>query len=155
MEDAVNRAKIYLKAGVDGIMIHSKSKSPNEIIKFSEHYKEITNQLNLKKPLVCVPTTYNQTTESELSAAGFQIIIHANHMLRSAYKAMTETAETILRNQRSLEVDPTCSTVKEIFRTVGFLDVKEKDQENEQSTNIPVIIPAAGEDPIFKKILNE
>ena len=154
MEDAVNRAKIYLKAGVDGIMIHSKSKSPNEIIKFAEHYKEITNQLNLKKPLVCVPTTYNQTTESELSAVGFQIIIHANHMLRSAYKAMTETAETILRNQRSLEVDPTCSTVKEIFRTVGFLDVKEKDQENEQSTNIPVIIPAAGEDPIFKKILN-
>ncbi len=46
-----------------------------------------------------------------------------------------------------------CS-IKEVFKTVGFLDVKEKDQENEQSTNIPVIIPAAGEDPIFKKMLN-
>ncbi|MBT5470231.1 MAG: phosphoenolpyruvate mutase, partial [Nitrospina sp.] len=154
MEDAVKRAKIYLQAGVDGIMIHSKLKSADEIFEFAQHYKEISKELNLNKTLVCVPTTYNQTTESELSAAGFQIIIHANHLLRSAYKAMMETAQTILRDQRSLEADPLCSTVREIFKTVGFLDVKEKDQENEQSTNVPVIIPAAGEDPVFKKILN-
>ncbi len=154
MEDAVNRAKIYLQAGVDGIMIHSKLKSADEIFEFAEHYKEISKELNLNKTLVCVPTTYNQTTESELSAAGFQIIIHANHLLRSAYKAMVETAQTILRDQRSLEADPLCSTVREIFKTVGFLDVKEKDQENEQTTNVPVIIPAAGEDPVFKEMLN-
>ena len=67
---------------------------------------------------------------------------------------MTETAKIILRNQRSLEADPLCSTVREIFKTVGFLDVKEKDQENEQFTNIPVIIPAAGEDSVLKEILN-
>jgi phosphoenolpyruvate phosphomutase len=154
MEDAVNRAKIYLRAGVDGIMIHSKSKSADEIFEFAQHYKDICKQLNLNKTLVCVPTTYNQTTEEELSAAGFRIIIHANHLLRSAYKAMMETAKTILRNQRSFEADPLCSTVREIFKTVGFLDVKEKDQENEQTTNVPVIIPAAGEDPVFKKTLN-
>jgi phosphoenolpyruvate phosphomutase len=154
MEDAVNRAKIYLRAGVDGIMIHSKTKSGDEIFEFAQHYKDICKQLNLNKTLVCVPTTYNQTTEDELSAAGFRIIIHANHLLRSAYKAMLETAKTILRDQRSLEADPLCSTVREIFKTVGFLDVKEKDQENEQTTNVPVIIPAAGEDPVFKKTLN-
>ena len=154
MEDAVNRAEIYLRAGVDGIMIHSKSKSADEIFEFAERYKDICKQLNLNKPLVCVPTTYNQTNEDELSAAGFRIIIHANHMLRSAYKAMMETAKTILRDQRSFEADPLCSTVREIFKTVGFLDVKEKDQENEQTTNVPVIIPAAGEDPVFKKTLN-
>ena len=102
-----------------------------------------------------MPTTYNQITENELRDAGFQIIIYANHLLRSAYKAMTETAKTILRDQRSLEADPLCSTVREIFKTVGFLDVKEKDQENEQSTNVPVIIPAAGEDPVLKEKLWE
>ena len=116
MEDAVNRAKTYLQAGVDGIMIHSKSKSADEIFEFAEHYKDICKQLNLNKPLVCVPTTYNQTTEDELSAAGFSIIIHANHLMRSAYKAMMETAKTILRNQRSFEVDPLCSTVREILK---------------------------------------
>ena len=154
MEDAVRRAKIYLQAGVDGIMIHSKSKSADEILEFAKRYKLISKELNLNKILVCVPTTYNQITENELSNAGFQIIIYANHLLRSAYKSMTETAKTILRDQRSLEADPLCSTVREIFKTVGFLDVKEKDQENEQTKNVPVIIPAAGEDSVLREILN-
>ena len=82
------------------------------------------------------------------------IVIYANHLLRSAYQAMKETAKTLLRDQRSLEADPLCTPVREIFKTVGFLDVKEKDQHDEQTTNTPVIIPAAGEDPVFKKILN-
>ena len=32
LADAMKRAKKYVKAGVDGIMIHSKSKDPNEIL---------------------------------------------------------------------------------------------------------------------------
>jgi phosphoenolpyruvate phosphomutase len=154
MEDALNRATQYLQAGVDGIMIHSKSKSPDEILEFAKKYQIILQDLKLKKTLVCVPTTYNKITEDELSAAGFDIIIYANHLLRSAYLAMMETAKTLLRNQRSLEADPLCTPVREIFKTVGFLEVKEKDQQDEQNTNIPVIIPAAGEDTIFKKLLN-
>jgi phosphoenolpyruvate phosphomutase len=154
MEDALNRATQYLQAGVDGIMIHSKSKNPDEILEFSKKYYILLKELNLDKPLVCVPTTYNKITEDELSAAGFNIIIYANHLLRSAYQAMMETAKSLLRNQRSLEADPLCVPVREIFKTVGFLDVKEKDQQDEQTTNIPVIIPAAGEDTVFKKILN-
>ena len=154
MEDALDRAIQYLKAGVDGIMIHSKSKKPDEILEFAEKYKTISQDLKLEKPLVCVPTTYNQTTEDELSAAGFRIIIYANHLLRSAYQAMVETAKNLLRNQRSLEADPLCTPVREVFKTVGFLDVKEKDQQDEQTTNIPVIIPAAGEDMVLRDILN-
>ncbi len=153
MEDALNRATQYLQAGVDGIMIHSKSKNPDEILEFSRKYQVILKDLKLNKPLVCVPTTYNKITEDELSAAGFNIIIYANHLLRSAYQAMQETAKTLLRNQRSLEVDPLCVPVREIFKTVGFLEVKEKDQQDEQTTNIPVIIPAAGEDLVFKEML--
>jgi phosphoenolpyruvate phosphomutase len=154
MEDALNRATQYLQAGVDGIMIHSKSKNPDEILEFARKYQVILKDLNLNKPLVCVPTTYNKSTEDELSAAGFDIIIYANHLLRSAYLAMMETAKTLLRNQRSLEADPLCTPVREIFKTVGFLEVKDKDQQDEQNTNIPVIIPAAGEDKVFKEILN-
>ncbi len=154
MEDALNRARQYLKAGVDGIMIHSKSKNPDEILEFSRKYQGILKDLKLSKPLVCVPTTYNNITEDELTDAGFNIIIYANHLLRSAYQAMMETAKTLLRNQRSLEADPLCVPVREIFKTVGFLDVKEKDQQDERTTNIPVIIPAAGESLNLKEVLN-
>ena len=120
MEEAIKRATKYLKAGIDGIMIHSKSKNPDEILEFAEKYKHLLKTLKLNKPLVCVPTTYNLITEDELNAAGFSIIIYANHLLRSAYQAMTKTAKTLLRKQRSLEVDPFCTPVREIFKTVGF-----------------------------------
>jgi phosphoenolpyruvate phosphomutase len=154
MEDALARARTYLEAGVDGIMIHSKSKSPDQVLEFSRKYKSLLNDLELDKPLVCVPTTYHTITEEELQAAGFNVVIYANHLLRAAYKSMLETAQTILLNQRSLEVDPLCAPVREIFKTVGFLDVKEKDQQEESATNIPVIIPAAGEDLGLQSILN-
>lgn len=154
LDDALARAKIYLLAGVDGIMIHSKSKSPEEILQFSKNYRQLLKELDLDKPLVCVPTTYNTITEEELSAAGFRVIIYANHLLRAAYKSMIEVSKTLLLNQRSFEADPACAPVREIFKTVGFLDIKEKDQQNEQLANVPVIIPAAGEDILFKPLLN-
>jgi phosphoenolpyruvate phosphomutase len=153
MEDALARARIYLRAGVDGIMIHSKSKQPDEIMEFAGKYSTLLKELEMSKPLVCVPTTYNNILEEELQAAGFQIIIYANHFLRAAYKAMRDTAKSILSNQRSLEADPLCAPVREIFDAVGFLDVKEKDQQDETNTNIPVIIPAAGEAPAIAPVL--
>jgi phosphoenolpyruvate phosphomutase len=155
MENALERARTYLMAGADGIMIHSKSKSPDEILEFSVAYKKILQDLELDKPLICVPTTYNSITEDELKAAGFSVVIHANHLLRAAYKTMLETAKSILLNQRSLEADPLCAPVREIFKTVGFLDVKEKDEQDESNFTYPVIIPAAGEDPILQKILGD
>ncbi|MEE8260185.1 MAG: phosphoenolpyruvate mutase, partial [Nitrospinaceae bacterium] len=153
MEDALNRARIYLQAGVDGIMIHSKSKQPDEIMEFAGKYQSLLKEMEMSKPLVCVPTTYNNIMEEELQAAGFQIIIYANHFLRAAYKTMRDTAKSILSNQRSLEADPLCAPVREIFDAVGFLDVKEKDQQDENNTNIPVIIPAAGEAPDIAPVL--
>ncbi len=154
LEDALMRARVYLEAGVDGIMIHSKSKEPDEILEFASRYRTLLDEMKLDRPLVCVPTTYNRITEEELGRAGFNIVIHANHLLRSAYKAMLETSRSILLNQRSFEADPGCAPVREIFKTVGFLDVKEKDQKDEHFTNTPVIIPAAGEDPVLKPVLN-
>ena len=155
VDEALHRARFYLEAGADGIMIHSKSKNPDQVLEFAKNYQNLNQELKLNIPLVCVPTTYNTLTEDELRTAGFRIIIYANHLLRGAYKAMKEVARTILLNQRSFEADPMCAPVRNIFETVGFLDVKEKDQQDESSTNIPVIIPAAGEDSLLKSVLHD
>lgn len=114
IEDALKRAKMYIEAGADGIMIHSKEKDPQEIIEFCKEYKK----LDVKVPLVAVPTTYNSITEEELAEFGVKIIIYANHLLRSAYPAMKKTAETILENGRSLEADKYCSSIKEILTLI-------------------------------------
>ncbi len=150
VKNALKRAKCYLEGGADGIMIHSKSKSPDEVLEFAASYKDLCKELGVTKPLVCVPTTYNQITEAELKTHGFNIVIHANHLLRSAYKAMEETAKTILINQRSYEADPNCAPLKDIFGSVGFLDVKQKDQEEQVSKGPAAIIPAAGEEKVLK-----
>lgn len=101
MEDALKRAKAYLDAGADGIMIHSRQKDGQEILDFCKEYAKIPN----KKYLIAVPTNYPSLSEDDLRNAGVNIIIYANQLLRSAYTAMNNTAETILKNKRALEAD--------------------------------------------------
>ncbi|MCP4154650.1 MAG: phosphoenolpyruvate mutase [bacterium] len=114
MENALTRAKAYIAAGADGIMIHSKEKTPDEILEFCRKYGEFQQ----KVPLVVVPSTYNSITEDELKNAGVRIVIYANQLLRSAYPAMIKTAETILMNRRSLETNEMCMPIKEILTLI-------------------------------------
>lgn len=114
LDDAIERAKAYLAAGADGIMIHSRKKEPDEILAFCEAYK----QFGQNKPLVAVPSSYNQITEKELQAAGINIVIYANHLLRSAYPAMVNTAQSILQHGRSAECDEHLLPIKDILTLI-------------------------------------
>jgi len=154
LADALERAKIYLEAGASGIMIHSKNEKPDEIVEFAKNFYEFPRELIEGKVLICVPTTYNTITDTELSAAGFHIIIHANHLLRASYKAMENVCEKVLLHDRSFEADSDCATVKQIFKKVGFLDIKEKDKEAADilKSKVKVIIPAAGANELAKEL---
>jgi len=114
MEDALTRAKAYIEAGTDGIMIHSKEKDPGEILEFLQGFSKFES----KVPVVVVPTSFNSITEEELAEYGVNIVIYANHMLRSAYPNMKKTAELILQNHRSLEADELCMPIKEILHLI-------------------------------------
>lgn len=114
LEDAIQRAKAYIEAGADSIMIHSKEKSPKEILEFCEEYKKLENRV----PLVTVPSSYNTITESELIEAGANIVIYANQLIRSAYPAMVKTAETILINERAYEVEDLTMPIKDILTLI-------------------------------------
>ena len=114
IKDAISRAKKYIKAGADAIMIHSRKKTPGEIIAFSKQYKKIKNGI----PLVSVPTSYHSITENELIKLGFKVVIYANHMLRASYPAMQNVAHSILMNGRSLEADDECMPIKDILELI-------------------------------------
>ncbi len=111
MDDAITRAKAYIEAGADGIMIHSRQKSPNEILEFCK----ILRDYNENIPIVVVPTSFNQITAKELSQAGVNIVIYANHMLRAAYPGMKNVAKSILENDRSFEAEEQLLSIKEIL----------------------------------------
>ena len=110
-KDALVRAKAYIKAGADAIMIHSKEKTPTEVLEFCRAYRKLQRRI----PLVVVPTTYSAITEETLKQAGVSIVIYANHLLRSAYPAMKQAAESILAHQRCLESEAICAPVQELL----------------------------------------
>ena len=133
LQDALERAERYIVAGADGIVIHSYKRSPDEVLAFAERYEGICRRLRRRPILVCIPTNYNSITDAELAARGFNVIIHANHLLRSAYKAMVEAANTILASGRSFEADSLCASVPEIFSCVGLDRVSKRDRERAQA----------------------
>jgi phosphoenolpyruvate phosphomutase / 2-hydroxyethylphosphonate cytidylyltransferase len=114
MDDAVRRAEAYIEAGADGIMIHSRRRSPDEVFEFCDRYAKLPK----RAPLVAVPTSYHQVTEEELAERGVNIVIYANHMLRAAYPQMVKVAETILVNGRALEADPYLASINEALAII-------------------------------------
>ena len=117
MDDALARARAYVKAGADGIMIHSRRKEPDEIFAFCKAFRDEFADI----PLVVVPTSYNQVTEKELAAHGVNIVIYANQLIRSAFPAMENTAKSILKNHRALEADKDLMSIKKIISLIDEL----------------------------------
>ena len=115
VEDALERCHAYVAAGADGIMIHSKNKDGQDIKEFCQRFREVDNHT----PIVAVPTTYGQFTEAELAEWGINIVIYANHMLRSAYPAMVNCAERILETTRCQEAsEEYCMPIKQILNLI-------------------------------------
>ncbi len=117
MDDALTRAKAFVEAGADGIMIHSRRKEPDEIFEFCDKFREFDKTT----PIVVVPTSFNTVTEEELSAHGVNIVIYANQLMRAAFPAMKKTAELILSSHRALEADEMLMPFKEIITLINEL----------------------------------
>ena len=114
MADALKRAYSYVAAGADGIMIHSRKKSPEEIFEFCERFRE----KDPVTPIVVVPTSFNTVTEEEFAQRGINIVIYANQLTRSAFPAMQKAARTILENHRAKEADDLCMPIKDILTLI-------------------------------------
>jgi len=115
-EDALARCRSYCEAGADGILIHSKAKTPDEITSFVRRFRA---EVSSDKLVFVVPSTYAQVTEAELAEIGVNVVIYANHLLRAAYPAMKNCAERILSCGRAEEASAEyCMPIKEIVSLI-------------------------------------
>lgn len=114
LEDALARAMAYVEAGADGIMIHSKETSPQEVFAFCDQFRAV----DPVTPIVAVPTTYCSVTEEELLARGVNMVIYANQLLRASYPMMEKTARSILEHHRALESEDMCMSIKHILSLI-------------------------------------
>ena len=114
MQDALSRAFAYVEAGADGIMIHSRKPSPDEVFEFSNTFRKNNQQTTL----ICVPTSYNNVSFNDIESAGFNGVIYANHLFRASYTAMETVANRILEYGRTHEIERSCLGIPEILRLI-------------------------------------
>ena len=112
--DAMERARAYVNAGADGIMIHSRKKDPAEVFEFITLFRKE----NKNAVLVVVPTTFNEVRTEEFRKAGVNIVIYANQLTRSGIPAMQNVARLILENHRAKEADELCMPIKQILTLI-------------------------------------
>ncbi len=117
MEDALERARAFVKAGADGIMIHSRRKEPDEILEFCDRFRTEDKDT----PIVVVPSSFNTIKEEELAAHGVNICIYANQLLRAAFPAMEKAAKSILKHHRAHEIDSELMSIKQIITLIDEL----------------------------------
>ncbi|HZR37282.1 MAG TPA: phosphoenolpyruvate mutase [Nevskia sp.] len=112
MREALTRAEAYRRAGADAILIHSKRSKPDEILEFTREWAG-------RSPLVIVPTKYYSTPTEVFRRAGINLVIWANHMIRSAVPAMQAAAREVFETQSLVGIEERIASVDEIFRLQG------------------------------------
>lgn len=138
-DEAIKRAKAYVKAGADAIMIHSKQSDPAEVIKFVDAWDEET-------PIVVVPTNYYTFTEEKIrNYPKIKMVIYANHVIRSGVTAIKETLQEIKEQGGIHTVTPKLIPMNELFELQGTFEMKEHEKQFVRDKEpITAIIPAAG-----------
>ncbi|MBL7147253.1 MAG: phosphoenolpyruvate mutase [Nanoarchaeota archaeon] len=137
LEEALKRAHAYIDAGADGIFIHSKSKTHDEIAEFIKAWKN-------KAPLVICPTSYPKITEKEMEELGVKMVIYANHGIRASIKYVNEVLSKINKNG-IVDIDSDIAPMSDVFELQDMHVMKENEKKYLISDEpIRVIIPAAG-----------
>jgi phosphonopyruvate hydrolase len=118
-EEALRRGGAYVEAGADAILIHSKQKTPDEILAFCRAWPG-------RVPLVLVPTSYPKLSFADVAALGkVGLIICGNHAIRAAVAAMQSTFRRILADGGIAGVEGDIASVAEVFALQGDAHMRE------------------------------
>ncbi len=122
LDEALDRGRAYAEAGADGILVHSKSSTPDEIVQYSRRWDRET-------PLVIVPTAYPQLTEPEIEKLrNVRLVIYGNHGIRAIVTALREVFARIREDRGIANVDETIASVREVFDLQGVDTMKENER---------------------------
>ncbi len=142
MDEALARGRAYADAGADFVLIHSKSNDADEVLEFARRWDRDV-------PLACVPTIYRSAKASTLADAGFQLVIYANHGLRSAIRAMREAFARLAREQMTGAVEDLVVPLNDVYELIGVPRMKQEERDYLPAGGVDVgaVLLAAGESP--------
>ncbi len=150
LAEALRRARAYADEGADAILVHSKSRSPDEVLAFARAWDRPV-------PLACVPTTYSGATVEELGAAGYRLIIFANQAMRASIKAVRHTLAHLRRAGCAGAVDDQIVPMADVDRLVAVdrLEGDERRYLPADAEAVRAIILAAGFDQGLMPLIAE
>lgn len=122
IDEALRRAQAYAEAGAEMILVHSKRKTPDEIVEFTRRWRG-------EAKLVVIPTTYPDLTEAKIRALEkIGIVIWANHAIRAAVAAMRQVFAEIRADGGIHKVDQRIASVEDIFELQRVPEMKRNEQ---------------------------
>ena len=122
-EEAMKRSLCYVEAGADCILMHSKSKQPDEILEFIRQWNQPT-------PIVLVPTNYPSLTLQEVEKLKkVKLFIYANQPMRASVKAQEALLEEIKKSGGIHTIDPMMVPVSYIFDIQGVSEMKQNEKK--------------------------
>ncbi|MDH2333479.1 phosphoenolpyruvate mutase [Paenibacillus jamilae] len=140
LDEALRRAEAYRLAGADAILVHSKKADSSDIEAFMREWGN-------RHPVVIVPTKYYSTPSDRFRELGINMVIWANHTLRSAIHSMQQTVRQIYKDQSLINVEGKITTVSEIFKLQGADELKEAEKKYLPTSgkNVNALILAASQ----------
>jgi phosphoenolpyruvate phosphomutase len=150
LEEALRRGRAFADAGADAVLIHSSQSTVAEVAQFAADWDRLT-------PLVCVPTTYPETTVDELARIGFKIVIFANHGLRASIRATQATLRTLRLAGSASAVDEQIVPLSEVYRLVNLNQLKADEAAflPPDSETVRAVILAAGFDQRLMPLVSD
>lgn len=124
LEAMLERCAAYEKAGADAVLVHSNRNDATEIEAFMKEWRKNGHDF----PVVIVPTKYYKTPTQQFRDWGINMVIWANHNLRSCVTAMQNTTRQIFTDESLTNVEPNIASVKEVFRLQNNSELSEAEK---------------------------
>ena len=121
VDEALDRAIAYEKAGADIIFVHSRKKNPDEIFEFYEKWKG-------KTPIMAVPTAFPTVTLDELKSRGVQMVVFAHQTTLAAFAAISDVVKQMSKIKSLDDLETKLASMDDLFKLQGMHKIK--DHEN-------------------------
>ena len=113
VEEALDRANDYEKAGADIIFIHSRKKNPDEVFEFFKQWKG-------KIPIMVVPTAFPTVTLDELKSRGVGMVVFAHQTTLAAFAAVSEVVKQMSNIKSLSELKVKLASMDDLFKLQGM-----------------------------------
>ena len=118
VDEALERATAYEKAGADIIFVHSRKESTDEIFEFLKRWKG-------KIPIMIIPTAFPTVTLDELKSYGVRMVVYAHQTTLAAFAAVSDVVKQLSKINSLSELNTKMASMEDLFKLQGMHKIRD------------------------------